>query len=778
MYGRNVARILGGVPASTGLARALEDGNLIVLAGAGLSKLGPSFLPGWLDFNKSLLDEAKACAIRGLPGLSAAAVAAIESLDINQVPVEAFSDLLVRSFASDGYFTVLDVLDADRTNANHQALAALAKRGRLKSIVTTNFDTLFERAFRDAGVPLTVLTSADVTDDVEPPGVTLYKIHGSVTAASTLVDTVSQKMRGLPERMRARLGVLYGKHYLLVLGFSGGDLKFGRDYLMLSAIDGDAPGFTWVVHPKSEPAQTVANLKQRTGDKGDIVKAVFPDYFATLGVEVSASAVADADAAQREVERRTVNRIRRFFDEPYVGPLSSAAFCAGLLARLDHVAAAADIRQALADEAERWQGRMPKTAAAVLRTVATGALDSGDLSGAERWVRLELRFWSAAEEQLPADTPLETRTALWRNTAATYQNLAVVQRARGALDEAGVSIVTAAQLAEQTKDPGLISDIQREMGRLAHQLNESADVEIGLLRKSISFAVADGSANRIAESRADLADTLIQGGEYLLAWRELDLAAEQLPLAVNVRAAERIELLRAEIEGRRGQPSRALARLTPLVERRAPDTAAGARVRVDLAQLLGASPSHQSQALGFLDEVLVVMAGGRLPASGLSGVPNQPALLARRATIAHGGKAAIIELIRVPATLDHAELRGRIVLAEFAGLIAVLPSFYGQLCRLKMEDENWPRVMDAVQGLYLASNLAGDEERRQEAIALDHLARVVLEIEPGDVAPVKEVETAPPDVAATAWMTAEQLLALGDVVGAVNVLRAAVTPIT
>src|SRR6185436_18295331 len=205
------------------LADALHHRRLLVLAGAGISNLGPSFLPDWAGFNRALLEEAKGCVLRGLPRLDAKARESVMSLAIEQIPIEAFSDLIVRFLASEGYFTALDVLDSEQCNANHRALATLARHESLSAIVTTNFDTLLERAFREAGVLLTVLTGRDPLDAGVPAGhAALYKIHGSVSATDTLVDTVSQKLRGLPETMRRRLEELYRANHVLVLGYSGG----------------------------------------------------------------------------------------------------------------------------------------------------------------------------------------------------------------------------------------------------------------------------------------------------------------------------------------------------------------------------------------------------------------------------------------------------------------------------------------------------------------------------------------------------------------------------
>jgi len=103
------------------LARALDTGRLLIPAGSGISKLGPSFLPDWRGFNRSLLEEAKASAVRGLPGMTDEAATAIRGLNLDRLPVEVFSDLIVRSFAAEGYFPVLGVIDSEHPNANARA---------------------------------------------------------------------------------------------------------------------------------------------------------------------------------------------------------------------------------------------------------------------------------------------------------------------------------------------------------------------------------------------------------------------------------------------------------------------------------------------------------------------------------------------------------------------------------------------------------------------------------------------------------------------------------
>jgi tetratricopeptide (TPR) repeat protein len=712
------------------LADALARGRLLVLAGAGISKLGPSFLPDWFSFNRGILEEAKACTLRELPWPDGKAQSALKGLTIEQIPVEVFSDLVVRSFAAEGYFTVLDVLDSDQSNANHQALATLAQRGALRTIVTTNFDTLIERAFREADVPLTVLTAADLSDDgANAERTTLYKVHGSITSADRLVDTVSQKLRGLPTPMRERLGQLYRTHHVLVLGYSGGDLRFGKDYLALSSIDADSPGFTWVVRPNSKPADEVVALKHRVGPCGAIVTAALPGVFSTLGVKVPDVLIENDQRAQAEAEDRAAARIRQFFDQPYVGPLSSAAFCADLLSKLGQRHAATEVRSALAAEVERWGDRVPKTAASVFRTIGMGRMEEGDVEGAERWTRVEISFWEDVKEHLPAGTPPDALAEWQRNMGAALMNLSVVLRARDKFTEARAALKPAIDLANAAGHPGLLAIIYREAATLGWQTDEDQDTVIELWRRSISAAVEDGGASQLANALIDLANFLLPLGEYDLAWTEVDRAAKQLPLAVNPDAAQRIEIVRGEIEARRGGASSALKRLGPLLDEQPADTPAGARVRAALASFIGYHIPLQSLAVDMLDEVLAAMRARRLPERGLSEVPKRENLEGLRAAVSAGGAPAIIKLIQVPGQGEEALLRGQIVLAELTHFQNIIPIFYERLCQMKRAQGRWLRVLDLAQGLFHSAKRIGDAERELAAINFYNVAYAVT----GDV---------------------------------------------
>jgi hypothetical protein len=316
------------VPLPAALVDALSSGQLLIFCGAGISMLPPSSLPDWWSYNQSILEVARRLTLEQLPNLPETAVQSLRDLSLDKLNVGAFSDVLVQSFAGPYYFPLLTVLESDQPNANHKALAELAKRGIVRHIVTTNFDTLIEQSFHQAHCPLHVLaTVADFEQPIPAEGCVLYKIHGSVTTTASLVDTITQKVRGLPPAIKARLQHLFQQQHVLVLGYSGADLQFSDDYLAFEAIPAYAPGLTWVVRRGSTPSARVQALLDGLGERAHAVQDELPDFFAHLGLAVDTPAPAHTDV-RAAANARARTQIESFLKDQAV---SSAAFCMNLV---------------------------------------------------------------------------------------------------------------------------------------------------------------------------------------------------------------------------------------------------------------------------------------------------------------------------------------------------------------------------------------------------------------------------------------------------------------
>jgi hypothetical protein len=106
--------------------------------------------------------------------------------------------------------------------AAHQSLAALCASGRVKVILTTNFDGLIERALEAVGVAPQVISSPSAIRGMTPlqhADVTLLKLHGDYASPGLKNTSLEVGSYGAPlKRLLARIFDEYG---LIVVGWSG-----------------------------------------------------------------------------------------------------------------------------------------------------------------------------------------------------------------------------------------------------------------------------------------------------------------------------------------------------------------------------------------------------------------------------------------------------------------------------------------------------------------------------------------------------------------------------
>ena len=105
----------------------------------------------------------------------------------------------------------------------HHALAALCASGRIRLILTTNFDRLIERALEQAGVTPQVIATAGQVQGMTPlphAPVTVLKLHGDYTMLSHGLRNTPEELGGYPEELRALLARIFDEFGLLVIGWS------------------------------------------------------------------------------------------------------------------------------------------------------------------------------------------------------------------------------------------------------------------------------------------------------------------------------------------------------------------------------------------------------------------------------------------------------------------------------------------------------------------------------------------------------------------------------
>ena len=106
--------------------------------------------------------------------------------------------------------------------AAHHAIAALAARGFIKVIVTTNFDKLMERALSAAGVEATVLSNEDLIKGAPPLDHirhVVFRVHGDYL--DTRIRNTEAELAAYPPEVDGLLDRIFDEYGLIVCGWSG-----------------------------------------------------------------------------------------------------------------------------------------------------------------------------------------------------------------------------------------------------------------------------------------------------------------------------------------------------------------------------------------------------------------------------------------------------------------------------------------------------------------------------------------------------------------------------
>jgi len=224
-------------------------GDLVILAGAGVSRDAPSSLPLWDDLNRAVIDGF--C----LPHLTPAWIPEVRRLALSLRP-EVVLQLGLDTFGRD-VLQVLDRLRSTAFNENHLRILSLSA-GR-NPIVTTNLDQLFEHAAGQIGRELVVCVSdaefaASCRAGLRGP---LLKVHGSVSHdlssidSPSLVASLDQVGSGFSALRRRTLSAFLDGKTLLVLGYHGAD-----HFDLMPLLQEVAPKLgsaVWVNHATGDP---------------------------------------------------------------------------------------------------------------------------------------------------------------------------------------------------------------------------------------------------------------------------------------------------------------------------------------------------------------------------------------------------------------------------------------------------------------------------------------------------------------------------------------------
>lgn len=537
----------------------------VVIAGAGISVAPPSNLPSWWEYNKKLIAQIKTRALELCPG----AADILECIDVeNKLPVQCISQLVVSQGAGESYFPLLELLNGTVPNANHFALAELARQGVLKAVVTTNFDTLIETAFRIKAVPLyTAVQKENYYEAEQVAECKLFKIHGSVHDSASLIDTVAQKAVGLSAEKRLIVESIFTGSNILVIGFSGADLDFDLDYIPLARALEDGSRLTWIIRPGSTPNSNVAELQRRHPKNVSVRELELPELFEFLGVQRQDGQGATPDVAVPENEAKLAQKIKELFSSPHIGTHGCVGYCLTLLEMMGADEAAERLAKIYEDKLDgsAWNA----SSVLGINALARQKLLGGDWQGAIRGYNFVIQYHLQLDKlnhELREDVEGAVSPELSRkqelectqNLAASYLNLGIVYYYMAVLEQADMlndakeSMELAQALLRREPDIPYHSLVSFGLARVEYVLDQDYDRYLDALHISLEYAQKEGRLDTLAEILLEECEVRMWIGEYYLARNLLELSRNMLKNVGRTALAQKWETLDREYRLRTG----------------------------------------------------------------------------------------------------------------------------------------------------------------------------------------------------------------------------------
>lgn len=271
------------------LIKHSNEEGLVIFVGAGISMLPPTSLPNWYELNELILSSlARRIGeyIESPAGAENLQSLLVDRRDRTDCFAPDYQAQLIVEECGPEYFRVLQALDTEVRNPCHDAVALLAKSGKLQAILTTNFDRLCELALQAWEVPYR--TYSDLGDfeelkrayekDSTFTEIPVIKIHGTIDKVESMVDTLQQRIKGRGDDLTFILERLQKSHHWLFIGFSGADFDYDPNYLSIrSGLDG-GKGFTFLVRSGNEARKSVRDLIMAYGERARQVQGELPAW--------------------------------------------------------------------------------------------------------------------------------------------------------------------------------------------------------------------------------------------------------------------------------------------------------------------------------------------------------------------------------------------------------------------------------------------------------------------------------------------------------------------
>lgn len=259
------------------LYKALKEKPAFLYCGAGISISAPSSSPSWWTLMSNVLEET----FNAVPEEHQKIAKKLRTSDNHRNPeeiMETYYFVLQKKL-----FSLFKLLNEGEPNANHRIIAKMVKHGKLRSILTTNFDEFIERALDAEGIAYRVICTSEEFQEYKNSGYsgfTILKIHGTVSRPETIVAVANHYKSGKGfGGVKSTVTAHFVKNYPAVFfGYSGYDFIHANYQAFWESVKDSKEKVYFIKYKGSRGGPSIQKLVGRhIGARLVIGEAILPD---------------------------------------------------------------------------------------------------------------------------------------------------------------------------------------------------------------------------------------------------------------------------------------------------------------------------------------------------------------------------------------------------------------------------------------------------------------------------------------------------------------------
>lgn len=186
----------------------------------------------------------------------------------SNLPFESFIQTLA---SEEGINDILDIFSRGEANTNHKLIAYLIKLGYIKTVLTTNFDTLIEKALSriglEVGIDYYVFSSEKEFEKIkwDDNSIRIIKIHGCISNRDEIEITLDLVARQTINQGKSKVvKSFFSKNInknILILGYSCSD-SFDITPL-IESVEKDKSNIFFIEHCFEDSSYRIENVKKK-----------------------------------------------------------------------------------------------------------------------------------------------------------------------------------------------------------------------------------------------------------------------------------------------------------------------------------------------------------------------------------------------------------------------------------------------------------------------------------------------------------------------------------